>query len=54
MTPQEKKKLLSELVWLMVYTGYDISSLMGKPLNFFDYDKVKEHIKHFQSIYDNQ
>jgi hypothetical protein len=54
MTPKEKKELLRTMIELMVHTGYDIAPYMGKPLSYYDYDKVKKSIKELQSIYDKQ
>ena len=41
----EKQILLAKLIELYVLQGKDITSLMGKSLSFFDYDKIKEVIK---------
>jgi hypothetical protein len=54
MTPLEKRKLLVKLVELMLYTGYDISDLMGRPLSYFDFEKIKVAIKKYQKEYDSQ
>jgi len=54
MTPLEKRKLLVKMIELMVFTGYDFSDYVGKPLSYFDFDKVKSAIKKYQKEYDSQ
>lgn len=39
-TLDEKKRLLIKLIELLVMGGYDISHLVGKPLNYFDFYKI--------------
>ena len=45
LTPTQKRKMLSELVCLKNSCGYDITHLMGYPLNKFDFNKVKNSIQ---------
>lgn len=40
----EKKFLLSKLIELYTIQGKSIIHFMGKPLSYFDYDKIKEVI----------
>lgn len=54
LTPTEKRSLLTELIELMVHTGYDISDLIGRPLYYFDYDKIKQSIIDQKAIYKEQ
>ena len=54
MTIQEKRELLREMITLMVYTGYDFSDYLGKPLSYFNYDGVKKYIKKLEKEYKGQ
>jgi hypothetical protein len=54
MTPKEKRKLLARLFFLLIQTGYDIEDLIGKPLSYFDYDKIKLRILQLEKEYENQ
>jgi hypothetical protein len=40
----EKQMLLAKLIELLAIQGKEIYPLMGKPLSYFDFDKVKEAI----------
>lgn len=40
-----KRKILTRYTELLVYAGYDISHLFGKPLSYFDYIKIIDLIK---------
>ena len=42
---QKKQILLARLFELMVLKGEDLFAFMGKPLSFYDWDKVVESIK---------
>ena len=42
MTTTEKKQLLAEVIEKLVLNGYDFTHLIGKPLSYFDYEKVKK------------
>lgn len=44
MKPKEKKKYLAKMIELLVQYGHDITPFMGKPLSFFDFEKVKTKI----------
>ena len=44
LTPTQKRNLLAELVALKYSNGYNISGFLGRPLNFWDYDKIKSSI----------
>jgi len=44
MTPNEKRKKLAELIELYIFCGYDIASLMGRELGYFNFDFVEETI----------
>lgn len=41
---KEKKQLLIKLIELSLHLGEDISGMVGKPLNCFDWEKVKQLI----------
>lgn len=45
MKPKEKRKLLVELIEILVANGYDIAPFVGKPLSYFNYDYIQERIK---------
>ena len=42
MKTTEKKQLLKEIIEKLVLNGYDIIEFIGKPLSYFDYEKVKK------------
>lgn len=42
---QKRQILLARLFELMVLKGEDLFAFMGKPLSFYDYQKVVESIK---------
>ena len=42
MKTQEKKQLIASVIEKLVLNGYDITPFIGKPLNYFNYDKVKK------------
>ena len=41
MKPTEKKQLVAKLIEKYVQNGYDISNFVGKPLSYFDDEKIK-------------
>jgi hypothetical protein len=45
MKKEEKIKLLVKLIETSVSLGYDISDLVGKPLSYFNFNKVATLIK---------
>lgn len=53
-TLKEKKAMLVRLCELSVLCGYPIDGLMGRPLRYFDYDKVQSAIEKFQADYDSK
>lgn len=44
MTIKEKKELLVTFIEKHVQYGYSIFDFVGKPLSYFDYDKLREQI----------
>ena len=42
MKTAEKKQLIANVIEKLVLNGYDITPSIGKPLNYFDYEKVKK------------
>ena len=42
MKTAEKKQLIKEVIEKLVLNGYDIIEFIGKPLSYWDYEKVKE------------
>ena len=42
MKTTEKKQLIAKVIEKLVLNGYDISPFIGKPLSYFDYEKVKK------------
>ena len=42
MTTTEKKQLIASVIEKLVLHGYDITPFIGKPLNYFNYEKVKK------------
>lgn len=51
-TLKQKYFLLSSLVELHVFCGYSIVPLIGKPLSYFDFDKVSNSIREMEKIRD--
>jgi hypothetical protein len=45
MKPKDKRGLLAELIILYNYCGYTFEHLIGHPLSYFDYNKVKTSIE---------
>ncbi|QHB40951.1 hypothetical protein HWC99_gp20 [Flavobacterium phage vB_FspS_tant8-1] len=41
----EKRKLLVEMIELMIFCGYDITNHVGRPLSYFDFEKVQQFIE---------
>jgi len=44
LTPTQKRNLLADLITLKSQCGYDIIHLVGQPLSYFDFEKVKSLI----------
>ena len=42
MTTTEKKQLIASVIEKLVLHGYDITPFIGKPLSYFNYEKVKK------------
>ena len=42
MKTTEKKQLLKEVIEKLVLNGYDIIDFIGKPLSYYDFEKVKK------------
>ncbi|GEM_PF-3220801 len=51
MKAAEKKKLLAEFIEKNVQCGFSIIEYIGKPLNYFDYGKIKERINWLNEHY---
>ena len=49
MKATEKKQLIVQLIEKYVHNGYDITEFIGRPLSYFDEEKVKVLLenKHF-------
>ena len=45
LTPTQKRKSLAHLVILYSQCGYEITHLMGQPLNKFDFSKIIKSIE---------
>lgn len=41
MKPRDKKQLVAQLIEKYVQNGYDITTFIGKPLSYFDEEKMK-------------
>ena len=54
LTPFEKRKLLATYAELESRNGSDISFLFGKPLSYFDYDKISILIAELENELENQ
>ena len=42
MKTTEKKQLIASVIEKLVLHGYDITPFIGKPLSYFNYEKVKK------------
>ena len=42
MKTTEKKQLLKGVIEKLVLNGYDIIDFIGKPLSYYDFEKVKK------------
>ena len=42
MKTQVKKQLIAKVIEKLVLNGYDITPFIGKPLSYFDEEKVKK------------
>ena len=42
MKTTEKKQLIANVIEKLVLNGYDITPFIGRPLSYFDYEKVKK------------
>ena len=42
MKTQEKKQLIAKANEKLVLNGYDITPFIGKPISYFNYEKVKK------------
>ena len=52
-TLKEKKYLLCRLVELYVLLGYSISELVGKPLSYYDFDKISANVDKYEKEYES-
>lgn len=50
----QKKRLLVRFIELHVFLGYDLLPIVGKPLNYFDWDKVQFIINKWENELMNQ
>jgi hypothetical protein len=46
MGTKEKKQKLAQFFELLTFNGYSITEYMGKPLSYFDFDKIEITIEH--------
>jgi len=52
MNRKEKLKLLARLIELSVQLGEDITPLIGRPISYFDWDKVSVNISEKEIEYE--
>lgn len=45
MKTKEKKELIAKMIEKFVLNGYDITPFIGKPISYFDGEKVKKLIE---------
>ena len=50
MKATEKKQLIAKVIEKLVLNGYDITLFIGKPLSYFDYEKVKKLLEEINFI----
>lgn len=41
MKPTDKKQILAQFFELLIFNGYSIAEYMGKPLSYFNFDKIE-------------
>jgi len=51
MGTKEKKQILAIFIEKHVQCGFSITGYMGKPLSYFDFDKVKSRIEWLNKEY---
>jgi|688.fasta_scaffold125538_1 hypothetical protein len=51
LTTTEKRNLLADLIVLKSSCGYDISGFMGKPLSYYNFEKVQNGINELANEY---
>jgi len=52
MKTKEKLQILARLIEFSVQLGEDITPIIGKPLSYFDWDKVSQNVAKKQIEYD--
>ena len=45
MEKKEKKQLIAKAIEIFVQNGYCIEEFIGKPMSWFDYEKLKKWVK---------
>lgn len=45
LTKQTKLQMLRRLIELLLFQGYDISFLIGKPLSYFNFEVIEKMIE---------
>jgi hypothetical protein len=51
-TTNEKRKILARFLELQILLGYEITTWVGKPLGYFDFDKLEEAVSKKEKQYD--
>lgn len=46
----EQKELLRKYIEMLVFTGYDITDLLCKPLDYFNFNEIKKQLKKYHKI----
>lgn len=50
----EKKLLIAKFFELLIFSGYDITFYIGKPLSYYDYDKLEKRVKELEQEQQDQ
>lgn len=50
----EKKEILRQFFELLIFNGYDITDYIGKPLSWYDFDKVLKRIETLEQEQEEQ
>ena len=51
-TTNDKRKILARFLELQILLGYEIVTWMGRPLSYYDWDKLEEAVANKEKLYD--
>lgn len=50
----EKKLLIAKFFELLIFNGYDITFFIGKPLSYYDYDRLEKRVQELEKEQEEQ